>query len=170
MIKCVTKSITTCLILSVLNSAILYSCNSSGNTPLDDRELRGVFSVKGTNGMQEGTSSREYFKATDELSVSCKEVKSGDFVQVTFKNEQSAHMANKFRLVKAFKSITDSKKKDEVDFAYYSDGKFYYSDENSTGEIRTTNDGSKYIITFENVSAINIPDKEVKYISGRIEY
>jgi hypothetical protein len=167
------KTINTGLIPALFFFGLLFSCMPSANKQVDeevnDRELKGSFSAKGSVSL-DGVTSIQRFKATNEMSVLCTNAASGDFVQVTFKDERSSRSTAVFKVVKAFKSISDEKKENEVDFTYYNNGTFYYSESDSKGKIKTIKEGEDYTIEFEDISVINTADKQMKYISGKISY
>lgn len=173
MIKHVNKSVFNALILGFPLLSLLFSCVPAANKQIDEvtnsRELSGAFSVKGGVSL-DGATSIQQFKATNELSVLCTNAASGDFVQVTFKDERSSRSSAAFKVVKAFKSISEEKQENEVDFTYYNNGTFYYSDSNSKGTVKTIKDGENYMIIFEDISVINSADKQIKSISGKISY
>jgi hypothetical protein len=131
------------------------AAGESGNSP-DDTQLTGTFTFEGKT--RDCKTSHQDFAPTGEYSVVCENEEDGyRFVQVTFKNEVSARLAQNltFMAPYAFKP-EDHEAADAIAVSYTDGNGTLDSDDDSTGSAKVTASGARSVLTLTNVSLATV--------------
>lgn len=141
-----------------------------GSEMPSDEELTGTFTFAGVT--TDCKVSTQDFPATGEYSVLCEEDSaSSRFVQITFKDEASARMAQDLKLIAPFAfKPEDHPDADTIAVSYTDSDGTLDSDDDSTGSAKVAASSGHYVLTLKDVSLSTVSSEDTGEVSATIQF